>query len=121
MSNGPILEMHPAWCAHRWPHRGHECSAIHRRDCDCLPAPRPVVPSPEVVASQLLSRFVPEVIDTAQLAARYDVNPKTPTRWIKDNRMGPEGDVWFRTPGGHLRFRLRRLEEMEREGWRPGG
>jgi hypothetical protein len=28
-------EQHPAWCAHRWPHNGRECSGAHRRDCGC--------------------------------------------------------------------------------------
>lgn len=30
-------EPHPSWCAHRFPHPGHECSALHRLDCDCKP------------------------------------------------------------------------------------
>lgn len=39
------MNEHPSWCVHRWPHPGHQCSAVHRRDCDCIPeAERPIVP-----------------------------------------------------------------------------
>lgn len=29
------MSLHPDWCVHRWPHPTRECSAVHRRDCEC--------------------------------------------------------------------------------------
>lgn len=54
-----------------------------------------------------------------ELAERHRVNPKTPSRWVGEGRMGAEGVAWFRTPGGQLRFWLDKIEQMEREGWQP--
>lgn len=58
-------------------------------------------------------------LTSGQLAARYDVHPKTPARWARDGKLGPYGGLWFRTPGGQMRVWLDKLEEREREGWRP--
>lgn len=57
-------------------------------------------------------------IGAQELATRYGVHGKTPARWCKAGLMGPEGELWFRTPGGHLRFWLDKLEAKEQEGWK---
>lgn len=51
------------------------------------------------------------LLTTAEVAAMFRVNPKTPTRWAKAGRIGS-----VKTPGGHRRFRESEVRALIEKG-----
>jgi len=54
-----------------------------------------------------------------EVAAIFRVNPKTVIRWTRVGKFGPEGETWFRTLGGHTRYRRERVDALVRRTMSP--
>lgn len=47
------------------------------------------------------------LLTPAEVAKAFNVDPKTVTRWAKDNKIGS-----IRTPGGHRRYRASEIDAL---------
>lgn len=55
------------------------------------------------------------VLTPAQVAAMFQVSPRTVSRWVREGKL-----VGFRTPGGVNRFRKADVEKLRAEFEPPG-
>lgn len=54
-----------------------------------------------------------DILTTREVASRYGVSLHVPSKWVREGRLGKEGKIWFRTPGGEYRFRVRELDQLD--------
>lgn len=52
--------------------------------------------------------MAPDILTPSQVAGLFHVHPTTVRRWALDGRI-----AYFKTPGGHMRFRRSDLEAWQ--------